>query len=70
MSDRVLMRLFLVLYCCAIVVLSIVTAPPADPIAAFGELPPMTVGYAEESVTIDGSPDGYWHPSSSVEQNS
>ena len=66
MSDRVLIRLFLAFYFCTIVVLSVVTAPPADPSAAFGDLPPMTVGYAEESVTIDGSLDGYWQPSNLV----
>ena len=70
MPNWILLSLFLTFYCCAIVVLSAVTAPPADPSAAFGDLPPMTVGYVEESVTIDGSPDGYWQPSSSVEQDS
>lgn len=62
MSDRALARLFMVLYIIALTTLSVVTTPPADLSAVLADLPPMTVGYAKESIAIDGSPDGYWQP--------
>ena len=40
-------------YCCALIVLGVVTTPPSDPSVLVGDLPPMTVGYGGE----DGFPD-------------
>ena len=53
MADRILARLLTAFFCCAIVALGVVTTPPTDPHELIGDLPPMTVGYAQASTSVE-----------------
>ena len=48
MVDRILLKLFLIGYACALIALGIVSTPPADLSVKMADLPPMTVGCREE----------------------